>query len=209
MLPADDVETFEGLVDEIERVPTIGVGAVGLGGKEEICECRRRSAGRYGGEHGAFGRLPMAHGHPAPKPALQGGEVGSTCQRTRIPAWRCTFAVLGHAPRPVKQSKVRLLLRQQRQKLTERGQNGEPDAPAITIAGAEQSRLPYHLRRWSARRQLTVHGLGDDEAEIVGESIGKPLTPMLDRVGIAENRPYPDLAACADLDGTSRHIVCP
>ena len=126
-----------------------------------------------------------------------------------IPAWGCTFAVLGHALGPVKQSKVRLLIRQQRQKLTERGKNGEPDAPAIAIAGAEQSGLPYHLRRWSARRQLTVHGLGDDEAEIVGEPIGKPLTPVLDRVGIAEDRPYPDLAACADLDGTGRHVVCP
>src|SRR4051794_11707720 len=38
MFPADDVETFESLVDEIERVPAIGIGAVRLGREEEICE---------------------------------------------------------------------------------------------------------------------------------------------------------------------------
>ena len=151
----------------------------------------------------------MADRHPTPKPALQGGKIGSACQRDSIPPWRCTFAVLGHVLSPVKQSKVPLLIRQQRQKFTECGKNGEPDAPAITIAGAEQSRLSYHLRRWSARRQLTLYGLGDHEAEIVGESIGKSLTPVLDRVGIAENRPYPDLSAWADFEGTGRHVVCP
>jgi len=41
MLPADDVKTLESLIDEVERMSAIGVGAVRLGGKEEICECRR------------------------------------------------------------------------------------------------------------------------------------------------------------------------
>ena len=40
--PADDVQALESLVDEIERVPAIGIGAVGPGGKEEIRESRRR-----------------------------------------------------------------------------------------------------------------------------------------------------------------------
>jgi hypothetical protein len=34
--PADDVKTFERLIDEIERVPTISIGAVRFGGKDEV-----------------------------------------------------------------------------------------------------------------------------------------------------------------------------
>ena len=146
MLPADDVETLESLVDEIERVPAIGVGAVRLGRKEEICECSRRGAAHNGRQHGSFGRIPVPHGHPAPQPALEGGEVGPTCQRRALPAWGCTVAIRSHAPRPVKQSKVRLLLRQERQELAERGQDGEPGIPAIAVAGAEQRGLPHHVR---------------------------------------------------------------
>ena len=48
VVPNDEVETLEGLVDEVERVPAIGIGPVGLGRKEEICECSRRGATRNG-----------------------------------------------------------------------------------------------------------------------------------------------------------------
>jgi hypothetical protein len=34
--PADDVKTFERLIDEIERVSTISVGSVRFGGKDEV-----------------------------------------------------------------------------------------------------------------------------------------------------------------------------
>ena len=49
MLPADDVEAFEGLVDEIKRMATIGVIPVGDSRKQHIrelalagpgCDCR-------------------------------------------------------------------------------------------------------------------------------------------------------------------------
>ena len=143
MLPADEVETLEGLVDEVERVSAIGIGAVGLGRKEQIGECRRRGAAGDGGQHGAFGRLPMPHGHPAPQPALEGREVGPARQRCALAARCCTVAIRSDAPRAVKQSKVRLLFRQEGQKLTERGQDGEAGIPAIAVAGAEQRRLPH------------------------------------------------------------------
>ena len=86
MFPADDVETFESLVDEIERVPAIRVGAVRLGREEEIREYSRRGAARNGGQHGTFGRIPVPHGHPAPQPAFECGEVGLTCQRRALSA---------------------------------------------------------------------------------------------------------------------------
>src|ERR1700740_2124456 len=101
MLPTDEVETFESLVDEIERVSAIGIGAVGLGCKEEIGERARRGATNSGGQHGTFGRIPMPHGHPTPQPALEGGEVGLTCQRRKLSARGRTLAIRSYAPRPV------------------------------------------------------------------------------------------------------------
>jgi hypothetical protein len=43
----------------------------------------------------------------------------------------------------------------------------------------------------------------------MGEPVFEPLTPMFRWIGVAEHRLHPDLAARADLDGTSRHVVCP
>jgi len=75
--------------------------------------------------------------------------------------------------------------------------------------GAEQRGLPNHVRWRQARRQLTVHCLGDDQAEIMAEPGVEPLAPMLDRIGVAEHRFDPDLTACADFDRTGRHVVGP
>ena len=43
----------------------------------------------------------------------------------------------------------------------------------------------------------------------MGEPVFEPLPPMSNRVGVAKHRLHPDLAARADLDGASRHVVCP
>src|SRR6516225_37207 len=103
---------------------------------------------------------------------------------------------------------MRLLLRQKGQKPTERCQDGQSGMPAIAVAGAEKSGLPYHVRRSPARRQLTMYCLGDDQAEIVAKPIFQPLTPMLNRIGVAKYGLYPNLDR-ADLDRASRHIICP
>ena len=43
----------------------------------------------------------------------------------------------------------------------------------------------------------------------MGEPISEPLTPMSNRVAVAEHRFDPDLAAGTDLDRTSRYVVSP
>src|SRR3984893_18600197 len=43
----------------------------------------------------------------------------------------------------------------------------------------------------------------------MAEPVFEPLTPMFSWIGVAEHRLHPDLAACTDLDGTSRHVVGP
>jgi len=43
MLPADDVETLESLVDEIQRVSATGIDTVRLGREQEIRECQMQA----------------------------------------------------------------------------------------------------------------------------------------------------------------------
>jgi peptidoglycan/xylan/chitin deacetylase (PgdA/CDA1 family) len=38
LLPADEIEALEGLVDEIERVSGVSKGAIRLGGEQEVSE---------------------------------------------------------------------------------------------------------------------------------------------------------------------------
>src|SRR5262249_15753360 len=53
-----------------------------------------------------------------------------------------------------------------------------------------------------------MHGLGDDEAEVVGEAVRKPLTPMRGGIGMTERGLHPDVAI-AHLDRADRHVVRP
>jgi hypothetical protein len=95
---------------------------------------------------------------------------------------------------------VPLLIRQDGQKLAECAQNGEAGAPAVAVAGAEQRDLPHHGGSRLTGREQAVHGLGNDEAEIVRKPIDKPPAPMPDRIGVPEHRLHPDLATRTDLD---------
>jgi hypothetical protein len=43
---------------------------------------------------------------------------------------------------------------------------------------AEQSDLPYDFGLRYAGLELTMHGLGNDKAEVVGEAVRQPLMPV-------------------------------
>jgi len=53
-----------------------------------------------------------------------------------------------------------------------------------------------------------MHGLGDDEAEVMVKAIRKSLTPVRDGIGMIERGLHPDLAI-ANLNWTDRHVVRP
>lgn len=57
-------------------------------------------------------------------------------------------------------------------------------------------------------RELTLHGFGDDESEIVRKAIRKPLTPVRRGIGMSKRGRHPDVAI-AHLDRAARHIVRP
>ena len=76
VLPSDQVEKLEALVDEIKRVSAIGKDAVGLGRDEEVRQHWGRRTGGDGGQQRALGCLAVADRNPAPKPAFKRGTTG-------------------------------------------------------------------------------------------------------------------------------------
>jgi hypothetical protein len=53
-----------------------------------------------------------------------------------------------------------------------------------------------------------VHGLGNDEAKVVGEAARKPLMPVRGGIGMGERGLHPDVTI-THLDRADRHVVRP
>ena len=53
-----------------------------------------------------------------------------------------------------------------------------------------------------------MHGLGNDEAEVVGEAVRKPLMPVRGGIGMSEVGLHPDVTI-THLDRADRHVVRP
>ena len=111
MLPADQVEALECLVDEIERVAAIGEGALRLGRDENIGEHSRRGAGGNRGQQRALGRFAMPHLGPAPQPCLERGRIRPAAERRAVAPRRLSVAILGYAARTMKQCEIGVLVR--------------------------------------------------------------------------------------------------
>jgi hypothetical protein len=109
----------------------------------------------------------------------------------------------------VKQRQVHLFIRQDGQQLAECAQNGQAGAPAVAVAGTEQGGLAHHVGRRLTGGEQAMHGLGNDQAEIMGQPVLEPLAPMPDRIDRAEHGLDPNLAARTNLDRAGRHIVRP
>jgi hypothetical protein len=80
VLPADQVEALEGLVDEVERVPSVGE-------RPPLAAAISASASSAGEKPAAIavsrvrGRLAVAHGCPTPQPALERGRIRPAAKR--------------------------------------------------------------------------------------------------------------------------------
>src|SRR5262249_48049335 len=121
---------------------------------------------------------------------------------------RLSVAVRRHPARAVKQGEIAFLLWQRRQEIGERREDREANVPAVAVLRSEQRYLPHDVGRRHAGCELTVHGLGDDEAEIMCETDRKPLVPVQGGIGMTERGLYPDIAI-AHLDRADRHVVRP
>src|SRR5688572_20631870 len=106
----------------------------------------------------------MAHGRPAPQPALECGKLGLAGERLSLSPGRLSVAISGNTARTLKEGEIGLLLRQDAQKIAECRVDRQADAPAVAVPGAKHCHLPHDVRRRYARRELAVHCFGDYEA---------------------------------------------
>jgi hypothetical protein len=108
----------------------------------------------------------------------------------------------------VEQSEIGLLFRQHRKEIGKRRQDRETDAPPVTVMRAEQRHLADNFCSRDIRRELTMHGLGDDKTKVVVEAIRKPLTPVRRGIGMTRCGLYPYIAI-AQFNREGRYVVCP
>ena len=113
MLPADEVEALERLVEKVERMSAIGKGTVGLGRQHEAGEFARGTSARNRSQHGALGSLAMAHSRPTPQPPLERDNVRPARKRRPLLARRLPLAVIRHASGAMEEGQIGLLLREQ------------------------------------------------------------------------------------------------
>ena len=117
----------------------------------------------------AAGEAPfaMAYHAPVPEPALKRREIGTARKWRALPSRRLAVAVRRDPPGAVEEREISLLFRQHGEEVAERGENGGADPPAVAVLDGEQRCLPQDLARGHAGRELSPHGLGDHEAEVV------------------------------------------
>ncbi len=108
-------------------------------------------------------------------------------------ARRLTRAIGCDPAGAVNQGEIGLLLREHRPEIAERREDGQPDAPAVPVPGPVQRDLPDDVRRGHVGGEFTIHRLGDDQAEIVGQAVVEPTAPMRGGVGVTESGLHPDL----------------
>ena len=209
MIPADDIEALEGLVDGVERMTAIGVIAVGDGTEQQTGERAWAGARGDGRQQGAFGAVPVAHQGPVAQPALQRLEGRRLlAQFLARPVGRLPVTVRRHPADALVEGEIGLVLGQGGNEVAERRQHRQSAAPAVAVAGAEQGGLADDLGIAGAGRPEAEHGLGDDEADIVGHAVAEAPAPMAGFVGVAAIARHPDLAM-ANLHRAGGHVVRP
>ena len=112
------------------------------------------------------------------------------------------------AARPVEQCEIGFVLRQWGQEIVERREDPEAHALAVAVMGPEQRRLPDDVGFRNSGRELAMHRLGDDEADVVREYVIKPAAAVRGGVGVTEGGLYPNLAI-AHLDREGRRVARP
>jgi len=108
----------------------------------------------------------------------------------------------------VEQGEIGVVFWQHGQQIGERRQYCEAGAPAVTVLRPKQRHLLHDIGRRYVGRELTIHGLGDDESEVVCEAVRKPLMPVRRGIAMTEAGRYPDVAI-THLDCAARYIVRP
>ena len=209
MLPADQVEALQRLVDEVQRVAAVGEHAVGRRREQHVGQRRGRRAGRDRGQQGALGPVPVPDRDPAAEPALQRVRVRRPRRAGRGPA---AAAGRRSPPRPAGSRGT--------------GRGGPP--PRAAAPAGCRGRSGWSARRPSRRgcgrrtgrpaRTIPAGGTPPASRPAVALATTSPRSwaspsssragQCAGRVGAAEGGPDPDLAV-AHPHGAGRDVVGP
>ena len=150
----------------------------------------------------------MAHACPTLEPALECSGIRPTFKRRTFPSWRLAVTVRRHAARAMEQREIGFLLWQHGQEIGERRDDRETNAPAVTVLRPEQRDLARDVGKRHTDGELTMHGLGDYEPEVVCKAVRKSLTPVRGRIGVSDCGLHPNFAI-AQFDREGRDVVRP
>ena len=142
------------------------------------------------------------------QPELEHSRIRLASERRPFSPWYRAVAVRRHVASAMEQGEVGFLLRQHGQEVGEGREDRETHTPAVAVARPEQRDLPHDVGPRHLGRELTLHSLSDDEAEVVGQAVGQPLLPVACRVGMGELGLHPDLSV-THLDQVDWYIVRP
>ena len=202
------------MLTKVEQVAAIGEAALGRGDEHELGQLCGRSTAGDGGEQGALGAVAMAHENPVAKPSLQRRECPPIAgQGLPRPRWNRSVAVARHPADTLEEGKAKVVARQERKQVAERGQHSEAGAPAVAVPRCEDNGIAHQASRIDTLADQSEHRFGDDQADVVLHPLPQAVPPVGVTVGVARARGHPHLAvAHLDLgrgDVIGPRIECP
>ena len=151
----------------------------------------------------------MAHENPVAKPSLQRRGCPSLAgQGLPRPRWNRSVAVARHPADTLEEGQAKVVVRQERKQVAERGQHGEAGAPAVAVPRREDDGVAHQASRIDALADQSEHRFGDDEPDVVLHPLPQAVSPVGVTVGVARARGHPHLAV-AHLDVGRGDVVGP
>ena len=208
VLPADVVQQFRGLVDEIRDVAAVQEHVVRGGGHHHVDEQRGFAVHGNGGEQAPRGAVRIAHLHEAAEPALQllDRQIFGI-QRLQVEPRRFSVAVAGHVRQPLVEGEDLLVLRQVCAQVGHGGQDGQARPPSgrpvphpVPAAGLGDILVGH------ARFQQGDHGLGVHQRDVLLQALPEAVAPVFRVAGAVPRTRHPHVAV-PYLHREYRHVV--
>jgi hypothetical protein len=109
----------------------------------------------------------------------------------------------------MKECEVLFLLRQSRDKVAKRGEDGQPDVPAIAMAGAEEHGVANQSAIANPFTREAQHRFREDQTNAVLQALAQPIAPVVVAISVLRVPADPDGPIIPQLDGSRRSIIRP
>ena len=206
--PAGDIERFERLIHEIERVPAVEVAVIGRGREEHVSELLRRGTYLRCSDDRALRSLGVAHLDEVAEPACELRGVSRTGERVEPEMGRLS----GGVGRDVGQSVMERCGTVRRvklgQKVHQASERRQPSKPTSSTPGdAEVEPVAERLDARRVRLQDRKRRLREHERDVPLESVTQALSLVLDDV--VQRAEVEEYVVAANLDREAAQVVGP